>query len=143
MKFVFVDEVLELVPEKRVLAITKIAQDEPYFADHFPGFPVVPGVLLTEMMGQAAAKCLDVDLKTRGKTVLARIVSANFRGWVGPGETVSLAANIRSLQKRFATADCQAEVDGKRVATAELLFTFVSLEEFPQGFRDEISAKFS
>lgn len=143
MKFVFVDEVLELVPDERVLAITHITHDEPYFADHFPGFPVVPGVLLTEMMGQAAAKCLDIDLKNRGKAVLARIVSANFRDWVCPGQTIRLFANIRSLQKRFSTADCKAEVDDKQIATAELLFTFVPLNEFPHNFQDDILAKFS
>ena len=143
MKFVFIDEILELIPGERVSAIARIARNEPYFADHFPGFPVVPGVLLTEMMGQAAAKCLDLDLETRGKAVLAKITAATFRGWVRPGETVSLDAEIRSDRDRFATADCRAEVDGKRVAAAELLFTFVPLQDFPPDCRATILGEFS
>jgi NADH-quinone oxidoreductase subunit N len=76
MRFLLVDRILSLVPGERIEAEREVPQDEDYFQDHFPGFPVVPGVLLTESMGQAAAKCLDAQGLARGKAMLARILSA-------------------------------------------------------------------
>jgi 3-hydroxymyristoyl/3-hydroxydecanoyl-(acyl carrier protein) dehydratase len=72
MRFVLVDRIHSLEPGVRVVASRLIPPDDDYFADHFPGFPVVPGVLLTEMMGQAAAKALDVQRGPRGKAMLAQ-----------------------------------------------------------------------
>ena len=143
MRFLFIDEIHELVPGKRIVAIAHIADDEAYFADHFPGFPVVPGVLLTEMMGQAAARCLDHDLENRGKAILARIKSAGFRGWVRPGETVALHAEIRSDREQFATAACKAEVAGKEVASAELMFGFLPITTFPADLRRSLVDQFA
>ena len=90
MRFVLVDRIVALEPGVRVEAVRRIPEDDDYFQDHFPGFPVVPGVLLTEMMGQAAAKALDVEQRSRGKAMLAKILSASFRRWVRPGDELSL-----------------------------------------------------
>jgi len=115
-----------------------ISPDEDYFEDHFPGFPVVPGVLLTEMMGQAAGKSLDAEKVPRGKSMLAKIKSAVFREWVRPGSTVELLAEIKSSRPEFATASCQAKVQGKVVASAELFLTFVPINDFSPAYRDVI-----
>ncbi|HEU5069706.1 MAG TPA: 3-hydroxyacyl-ACP dehydratase FabZ family protein [Verrucomicrobiae bacterium] len=138
MRFILVDEILELVPGRRVRACKRIAPDEDYFADHFPGFPVVPGVLLTEMMGQAAAKCLLVEPGERGRPMLAQIKSASFRDWVRPGQTVTLLAEVRANRPQFATVACQAEVEGRPVAAAELLFSFVAADQFDPHYRDAV-----
>ena len=61
MRFILIDEILEVNPGKHIRAIKHVAPDEDYFRDHFPGFPVVPGVLLTEMMAQTAGKCLEME----------------------------------------------------------------------------------
>ena len=66
MRFIFVDEIIELQPGEHIKAIKTISSGEEFFRDHFPGFPVVPGVLLTEMMAQAAGKCLDAQRSARG-----------------------------------------------------------------------------
>ncbi len=58
MRFLLVDQILELEPVKRIITSKWAAPDEDYFADHFPGYPVVPGVLLLEMIAQSAGKCL-------------------------------------------------------------------------------------
>ena len=142
MRFILIDEVLELEPGRRIQALKRIAPDEDYFADHFPGFPVVPGVLLTEMMGQAAAKCLYADAPERGRPMLAQIKSASFRDWVGPGAEVLLAAEIQTSRTQFATASCRAEVDGRVVSSAELLFTFLPAAKFADGGRDEVLERF-
>ena len=138
MRFVLVDRIVVLEPGVRVEAVRRIPEDDDYFQDHFPGFPVVPGVLLTEMMGQAAAKALDVERRARGKAMLAKILSASFRRWVRPGDEVALQAQLSSNTDRFAQADCQASVRGTLVAQAQLFFTFIPSDTFAPDLRDPV-----
>jgi 3-hydroxyacyl-[acyl-carrier-protein] dehydratase len=142
MRFLLVDRIVSLTPGQSVVAMRTIPADDDYFEDHFPGFPVVPGVLLTESMGQAAAKCLDAERLPRGKAMLARIVSATFRQWVRPGDVLELHATIVANEERFATAECEASVAGVSVAKAKLLFSFLSLESFAAEFRDRVLDEF-
>jgi len=138
MRFVLVDRIITLQPGVSVEALRRIPEHEDYFQDHFPGFPVVPGVLLTEMMGQTAAKALDVERKPRGKAMLAKILSASFRRWVRPGDEVELRAQLSSNTDRFAQAECQASVRCVPVAQAQLLFTFVPADTFAPDLRDPV-----
>ncbi|MFL6661581.1 MAG: 3-hydroxyacyl-ACP dehydratase FabZ family protein [Rhizobacter sp.] len=142
MRFVLVDRIVSLVPGDSVVASRTVPPDDDYFEDHFPGFPVVPGVLLTETMGQAAAKCLDAQRSPRGKAMLARILSASFRQWVRPGDTLELRATIVSNEAILATAECQALVAGRAVAQAKLLFSFVPLHTFAPAFKDQVLEDF-
>lgn len=138
MRFIFLDKILELEPGKSIRASKRIRADEDFFRDHFPGFPVVPGVLLVEMMAQTAGKCLDAEKRPRGKAMLARINSASFREWVGPNVDAVISATIKTNRDNFATANCHIEVDSKEVCSAELLFSFVPLEKFAPGYLDEV-----
>jgi 3-hydroxyacyl-[acyl-carrier-protein] dehydratase len=138
MRFVLVDRIVALEAGVHVEAVRRIAEDEDYFQDHFPGFPVVPGVLLTEMMGQAAAKALDAERRPRGKAMLAKILSASFRRWVRPGDEVVLQARLSTNTDRFAQAECQASVKGTTVAQAQLFFTFVATDTFAPNLRDAV-----
>ncbi len=142
MKFLLIDRIIALQPGVSIVATRDIAHDEPYFGDHFPGFPVVPGVLLTEMMGQAAAKCLAAEPVSRGKPMLARVMDATFRQWVRPGQTVALRASITSSQSRFATAECEASVEGKVVAVAKLMFAFAPADQFVPNPRDDVLERY-
>lgn len=140
MRFLFVDRILAMVPGKSIEAEHVFMGSEEFFRDHFPGFPVVPGVLLTEMMGQTAAKCLDAESRRtgRGKAMLAQIRSASFRDWVRPDEKAVVIAEIKSSQAEFATAACRVEIEGRRVCSAELLFSFLRLENLAPAYRDEV-----
>ena len=138
MRFQFIDSILELEAGERVVAIRDVNPDEDYFQDHFPGFPVMPGVLLTETMGQAAAKCLDAERLPRGKAMLAKIRSATFRQWVRPGDRLTVSAVIKTNREGMATAECHAEVDGKTVARADLLFSFLPMDTLAPGYRDDV-----
>jgi 3-hydroxyacyl-[acyl-carrier-protein] dehydratase len=142
MRFLLVDRILALVPGESIEAERTVPLDEDYFQDHFPGFPVVPGVLLTETMGQAAAKCLDAQRLSRGKAMLARILSASFRQWVRPGDVLRLRAAIVANEPRFATAECNASVGATTVAQAKLFFSFTPLAEFAPTFRDAVLDEF-
>ena len=138
MRFILVDRIAELAPGQQIVAEKRIHPDEDYFRDHFPGFPVVPGVLLTEMMAQAAGKCLDAERRPRGKAMLARIRSASFRKWVGPDEVAIIFATVEKNTEQFATADCRVEINGQVVAQSSLFFSFVKVGEFAADFRDEV-----
>src|SRR5512145_1376428 len=120
-----VDKILSLVPGKSIVAVKTLPPDEELFRDHFPGFPVVPGVLLTEMMAQAAGKCLDAERSPRGRAMLGKILNATFREWVAPGEPAVITASIDSNRNEFAVAKCQVEVNGKTVCSADLFFVFL------------------
>ncbi len=144
MRFLFVDRILALVPGKSIEAEHVFSGSEDFFQDHFPGFPVVPGVLLTEMMGQTAAKCLDAESREtgRGKAMLAQIRSASFREWVRPGDKALVKAEIRTSQGDYATAACSVEVGGRRACSADLLFSFLPMGRFTPGYRDEVLESF-
>ena len=144
MRFLFVDRILELEPGRSIKAEHVFSSGADFFRDHFPGFPVVPGVLLTEMMAQTAGKCLDAEegAKERGKAMLAQIRSASFKDWVRPDETARVTAEIRTSQPRYATAVCSVEVRGNRVCTADLLFSFLPMEKLASDYRDEVLESF-
>ena len=116
-----------------IVADKTLGPEEELFQDHFPGFPVVPGVLLTEMMAQAAGRCLDAERRPRGRAMLAQIKSASFREWVRPGETAVIFATIQASQEQFATARCHIEVGGKKVCSADLMFAFLPSDCFAPG----------
>jgi len=138
MRFLLVDRIVALSPGNSIVATRAIDPDEDYFRDHFPGFPVVPGVLLTEMMAQAAGKCLNAERRPRGNAMLTRILSASFRQWVQPGNEVHLHATMTANTERYATAECRAEVDKRVVAQAKLFFSFIPTGEFAASYRDDV-----
>ena len=138
MRFILVDHILELDPGKQILASKTLPATEELFRDHFPGFPVVPGVLLTEMMAQAAGRCLDADGTHPGRAMLGKITGANFREWVKPDQEIRLHAKITQNRPTYATAECFAEVEGKKVCSAELFFVFAPHDRFAAGHRDPI-----
>ena len=142
MRFILVDRIQALEPGKSIKAEKTLSPDEELFKDHFPGFPVVPGVLLTEMMAQAAGKCLDAERRPRGKPMLVQIRSASFREWVRPGETAQIFATVSGSQNDVATARCHVEVAGRKVCSADLLFAFMPAETFSADWRDEVLERF-
>jgi 3-hydroxyacyl-[acyl-carrier-protein] dehydratase len=138
MRFLLVDRIIELDPGRRAIGEKSLPASEELFQDHFPGFPVVPGVLLIEMMGQTAAKALNAQRLPRGNALLGEVRSARFRQWVKPGEVIRLSAEIERDQGDFAIARCQAAVAGKKVGSAELMFFFMPVEQFAPDYTDEI-----
>jgi 3-hydroxyacyl-[acyl-carrier-protein] dehydratase len=138
VRFVLIDKITDLEPGRHIKASKTLPRHEELFLDHFPGFPVVPGVLLTEMMAQAAGRCLDAEGTHPGRAILGKIHGASFREWVRPDEEIILYANIKTNRLTYATAECYAEVAGKKVCSAELFFLFVPHERFGTSQQDEI-----
>jgi 3-hydroxyacyl-[acyl-carrier-protein] dehydratase len=143
MSFIFIDEIVDLVPGKTIHGKRRIRENEDIFKVHYPGFPVVPGTFLTEMMAQTAGRCLDAENKDRGLAMLAGIKSAHFRKYVGPSQTADIHGRILVNRDRYATASCRIDIDGETVCAAELMFTFIRLEKLAPGFQDEVMRAYS
>jgi 3-hydroxyacyl-[acyl-carrier-protein] dehydratase len=142
MRFVLLDRVISLEPGRSIHAVKTMPADEELFLDHFPGFPVVPGVLLVEMMAQAAGKCLHAEDTNRGLAMLGKISSATFRDWVRPGQIIDVFAEVLSSRPKFATAKCHITVEQQPRAAAELLFGFVPRKQFAPDYRDRVLEEF-
>jgi 3-hydroxyacyl-[acyl-carrier-protein] dehydratase len=142
MRFLFVDEIVEMTPGRDIHARTMIPGDAELFRDHFPGFAVVPGVLLIEMMAQSAGKCLDAAATAQGKAMLAQVRHSSFRRWVRPDQPVDIHARITASGPQAAAAACHVSVDGQEVADAELFFVFLPLSELTADFRDTALEEF-
>lgn len=117
--FVWVSRVLSCEPGKSVVAELDVDPELPLFAGHFPGHPVLPGVILMEALAQAASICVLVqDGKEGSLGYLVGIDKAKFRRTVLPGETVTLKGTITKNSTRMCVAEVEASVDGEVCATA-------------------------
>ena len=115
-----VDRVLELEPQKRIVAIKNVTFNEPIFNGHFPGRPVFPGVLLIEGMAQAGGLLLLHDIPDRSKKLIyfAGIDEAKFRRPVVPGDQVRYELEVLRLRSTFSKLAGRVTVDGQLCAEA-------------------------
>ena len=121
--FLFIDQINEVIPGQYVNATKKVNEDEYYFKGHFPGNPVMPGVVLIETMAQAGAVSLLLMEEYKGKLVLfAGIEKARFKRIVKPGDIIEIKLNITSMRRNVGKAEAMAAVEGEMACSAELLF---------------------
>jgi beta-hydroxyacyl-ACP dehydratase FabZ len=115
-----VDRVLELEPGRRIVAIKNVTVNEPFFLGHFPGRPVVPGVLLVEGMAQAGGLLLFSDVADRANKLLffASIEEAKFRRPVVPGDQIRYEVEVLRLRSTYCKLAGKALVDGQIAAEA-------------------------
>jgi 3-hydroxyacyl-[acyl-carrier-protein] dehydratase len=127
--FVMVDEVVEIDPE-RIVALKHVRDDEDWCRGHFPGNPILPGVLITEAMAQAAALIyLHANRDRAGSTVyLVGADKLRFRKPVRPGETLRLEVAVTGQRRGMWTFDATASVDGTRVANGTFMATVAQAE---------------
>jgi len=120
--FLLVDRVLELEEGKRIVALKNVTFNEPFFQGHFPGNPIMPGVLVVEAMAQAGAVLLlHSRPESRGKVVyFAGIDKAKFRRPVVPGDAVRLQVEVLKLRSRTCLMRGEAYVGESLVAEAEI-----------------------
>lgn len=128
--FLLVDRVVELEPGKRIVSIKNVTINEPFFPGHFPGHPVMPGVLIVEAMAQTAALCVYTASEDNiGKvTYFVGIDNTRFRKPVVPGDQLRFELEASGCRRGIWTFLGKAFVDGKLVTETELRATFADKE---------------
>jgi len=125
--FMLLDRVLsmELEPEKKLIGVKNVTVNEPFFQGHFPGNPVMPGVLIIEAMAQAAGMLANLDAELQGKRgelyYLVKVDKARFNKIVVPGDQLVLEAIQKRIMRKMGLYECTTLVEGQRVASCELL----------------------
>lgn len=130
--FVMVDRVVEFAGDDTLVAVKNVTINEPYFQGHFPGHPVMPGVLQLEAMAQAAGLLMLRKVQSEpGKVCF--FMSADkvkFRKAVTPGDRLHIHAKLVKIRgNKIATAECECKVDGETVSSAEVMFAIVEAAE--------------
>lgn len=124
--FLLVDRVVELEPHQRIRALKNVTFNEPFFQGHFPGRPVMPGVLVIEAMAQAGGLLTQLSQpKGSGAEAklfyLVKVDNARFNRMVVPGDQLDIEVVLKRTIRNMALYECVARVDGKDVASAEIL----------------------
>ena len=127
--FLLVDRILEFEPNKRIVGLKNVTINEPFFQGHFPGHPIMPGVLLIEAMGQTggvlALKSLPEEEAKKKVIYFMSIDKAKFRKPVLPGDQVRLEVTVIKQRGNIQSLQAVATVAGAVVAQAELLAMIV------------------
>lgn len=121
--FLLVDKIVEMEPGKRAVGIKNVTINEPFFIGHFPEYPVMPGVLITEALAQVGACAMLKLEENQGKIgFLAGLDGFRFRGQVVPGDTLRLEVEITRLKGSIGKGKAVAKVEDKIVAEGEIMF---------------------
>ncbi|MXW12811.1 MAG: 3-hydroxyacyl-ACP dehydratase FabZ [Synechococcus sp. SB0662_bin_45] len=125
--FALVDRVVEQVPGKRAVAVKNVSINEPQFQGHFPGRPLMPGVLIVEAMAQVGGLIvMQMPNLPEGLFVFAGIDGVRFRRPVVPGDQLHISCELVSIRRqRFSKVRGKATVDGEPVCDGELMFSLL------------------
>lgn len=131
--FLLIDRIIEFEPAKRVVAIKNVTINEPFFQGHFPGEPIMPGVLVVEAMAQAGAILILERIEDRANklAVFTGIDKAKFRRSVTPGDQLRIEVDVIAMKMRVGKMIGKAYIDGKLACEATLTCMVVSRRSDP------------
>lgn len=126
--FLLVDRIIELVPGKRAVGIKNVSINEPHFKGHFPGRPVMPGVLMIEAMAQVGACALLCDDKYKNRIAyLAGVDRIRFRHQVFPGDTLEITTELVNIRGNMGKGSGSVTVNNETVCGGEFLFALAEI----------------
>jgi beta-hydroxyacyl-ACP dehydratase FabZ len=128
--FLLIDRIVEYEEGRRIVALKNVTINEPFFQGHFPGVPIMPGVLIIEALAQAGGVLVFKTLPEREKKLVffMGIENARFRKPVRPGDQLSLEMEVVRVKPRVGKLRGKAYVEGSVVAEAEIMFSLVDRE---------------
>ena len=126
--FLLIDRVISMTPRERIVAIKNVTINEPFFQGHFPGLPIMPGVLIVEAIAQAGGALLLTEVEDRAHKLMlfTGIERARFRRPVVPGDQVRIEVEVKSWRMNAVRMEGKAFVGEKRVAEATVTCQLVS-----------------
>ncbi|MEE9602000.1 MAG: 3-hydroxyacyl-ACP dehydratase FabZ family protein [Thermoguttaceae bacterium] len=130
MRFILIDHIVELEPDDQITTVKTLTMAEEYLADHFPHFPVMPGVLMLEALTQAAAWLVRVSEDfAHSMIVLKEARNVKYGQFVEPGQTMSITARITKQDERETRVSARATVNGRTTVSARLVLERYNLAE--------------
>ncbi len=151
MRFTLIDRIVELEPGEKITALKGLSMAEEYLADHFPGFPVMPGVLMLEAMTQASAWLVRAGEDfAHSMVVLRQAGNVKYGQFVEPGHTLMVTAQVLSQTENLTKLKARGTVDGQTSVSARLTLERYNLadsrpdrEETDELVREQMRAQFA
>ncbi len=130
--FLLVDRIVEYEANRRIVGIKNVTFNEPFFQGHFPGVPILPGVLILESMAQAGGFLIFKTIPDREKKLVffIGVENARFRKPVRPGDQLRIEMEVSRAKARLGKLKGKAYVDGQLAAHADILFSLVDREDY-------------
>ena len=130
--FLLVDKITECIPGEKAKGLKCVTANEPFFQGHFPGFKVMPGVLIIEALAQVGAVAILTEAGSRGRLALfGGIKNARFKRQVRPGDVLELSCQLTARKGPVGFGTAEARVDGQLACKAELTFALTGRSDTP------------
>jgi len=137
--FLLVDRIIEFEANQRIVGLKNVTINEPFFPGHFPGVPIMPGVLILESMAQVGGFLVFKAAEDREKKLVffSGVENARFRRPVRPGDQLRIEMTVLKIKSRIGKLHGKAYVDGQVAAEAEIMFSMVSRDDFAEAAANE------
>jgi 3-hydroxyacyl-[acyl-carrier-protein] dehydratase len=137
VKFVLIDRIVEFDPGRRIVAHKALSLAEEYLADHFPKFPVLPGVLMLEAMTQASAWVVREKLGFAPTlVVLKEARNVTYKSFLSPGQVMTIEAVCKELDEQQSVFTATGSVDGREMLKGRLTLRHLTLSDQDAGWQD-------
>jgi 3-hydroxyacyl-[acyl-carrier-protein] dehydratase len=136
MRWTWIDRFVSFESGKAAVAVKTLSLAEDHFADHFPGFPVMPAPLILEGLAQTGGILVGETSRYEKNVVLAKMSAARFHREAVPGEQLTYTTTLIDLNETGARVSGRADCGTEPVAEVEIMFAFISPEQMPPGLPD-------